>query len=216
MYRLHSFCQSGNCFKVAFALEALGQEWEPVAMDFNAFAAGSTRDPAWRESLNEMGEAPVLEVDGKRMTQSGAILLYLSRKHGALGGCNDDEQYEAMRWLFFDNHKFTSYFATWRFMKSFAPSAPDPTIAKWLKGRIDSALGIAEKHLASRPYIVGNEPTIADISMCAYLLYPKDEHGYDFGQSHPNIAKWLDRVRAIPGYKHPYDLLPGERVAPRW
>ena len=34
-----------------------------------------------------------------------------------------------LRWLFFDNHKFTSYFATWRFMKSFAakrPTRPSP------------------------------------------------------------------------------------------
>jgi glutathione S-transferase len=216
MYKLHCFAQSGNCFKVAFALEALKQRWEPVPMDFAAFAAGSTRDPKWREGVNEMGEAPVLEVDGKRLTQSGAILQYLARKHGALGGKDDDGNFEVQRWLFFDNHKFTSYFATWRFMKSFAPTAPDPVIEKWLRGRIDNALGIAEKHLAKRPYIVGNEPTIADMSMCAYLLYPKDEHGYDFGATHPNIAAWLNRVRAIPGFRDPYDMLPGERVAPRW
>jgi glutathione S-transferase len=216
MYKLHCFAQSGNCFKVAFALEALGQRWEPLPMDFAAFAAGATRDPAWRASTNEMGEAPVLEADGKRLTQSGAILLYLARKHGAFGGRNEDEAYEVMRWLFFDNHKFTSYFATWRFTKSFAATAPDPAIEKWLKGRIDNALGIAEKHLAKQPYIVGDAPTIADMSMCAYLLYPKDEHGCDFAATHPNIAAWLDRVRAIPGYKDPYGLLPGERVAPRW
>ena len=216
MYRLHSFSQSGNCFKVAFALEALGQQWEPVPIDFNAFAAGAMREPAWRDSVNEMGEAPVLEADGRRLTQSGAILLYLADRHRALGGRNDEEQYEVMRWLFFDNHKFTSYFATWRFTKSFAPSAPEPALAKWLRGRIDNALGIAEKHLAKQPYMVGGEPTIADISMCAYLLYPQDEHGYDFARSHPNIAKWLDRMRALPGYRDPYDMLPGDRVAPKW
>ena len=158
----------------------------------------------------------MLEVDGKRLTQSAAILQYLARKHGSLGGKNDDENFEVMRWLFFDNHKFTSYFATWRFMKSFAPTAPDPTVEKWLRGRIDNALGIAEKHLAKQPYIVGGAPTIADLSMCAYLLYPQDEHGYDFATTHPHIAAWLDRVRAIPGYKDPYELLPGQRVAARW
>ena len=216
MYKLHCFAQSGNCFKVAFALEAMGQRWEPVPMDFMAFANGSTRDPAWRESVNEMGEAPVLEVDGKRLTQSGAILTMLSRKHGAFAGRDEDEQFEVMRWLFFDNHKFTSFIATWRFMKSFAPTAPDPTLAKFIQGRINSALGIVDKHLANRPWIVGDAPTIADMSVCAYLLYPKEEHGFDLAQSHPNIANWLDRVRAIPGWRHPYELLPGERVAPRW
>ena len=216
MYKLHCFAQSGNCFKVAFALEAMKQRWEPLPMDFMAFAKGLTREPGWRESINEMGEAPVLETDGKRLTQSAAILLMLSRKHGAFGGRNEDEQFEVMRWLFFDNHKFTSYFATWRFMKSFAPTAPDPTVEKWIRSRIDGALAVAEKHLATQPYIVGDAPTLADLSMSAYLLYPKEEHGYDFAATHPNIAAWLGRVRAIPGWRDPYDLLPGQRVPPRW
>jgi len=216
MYRLHCFSQSGNCFKVAFCLEALRERWEPVPIEFQGFVAGATRDPAWRERTNEMGEAPVLDDGPRRLTQSGAILTYLADKHARFGGRNDDERYEVLRWLFFDNHKFTSYFATWRFMKSFAPAAPDPAIEKFLKTRIDGALGIAEKHLSRQPYIVGEAPTIADMSMCAYLFYPIEEHGYDFAKSHPAIAAWLDRVRAIEGWRDPYELLPGERVAPRW
>jgi glutathione S-transferase len=213
MYRLHGFCQSGNSFKVAFALDAMHQPWEAVFVDY--FHA-ATREASWRETVNEMGEAPVLEADGKRLTQSGAILTYLARKHGVLGGRGDDEQYEVLRWLFFDNHKFTSYFATWRFMKSFGAEAPGAEVTQFLKSRIDGNLAIVEKHLASRPYIVGDAPTIADISMCAYLLFPKEEHGYDFPATHPAIAAWLDRVRAIDGYRHPYDALPGERIAPKW
>ena len=34
MYKLHSFCQSGNCYKVALMLDVLGQRWEPVFVDF--------------------------------------------------------------------------------------------------------------------------------------------------------------------------------------
>jgi glutathione S-transferase len=213
MYRLHSFCQSGNSFKVAFALRAMRQPWEPVFVDF---MNGATRNPAWREQVNEMGEAPVLDDDGKRLTQSGAILLYLSRKHGLLGGGTEDEQQDVLRWLFFDNHKFTSYFATWRFMKSFGATPPEAAITQFLKMRIDGNLAIVEKHLAAQPYIVGDAPTIADISMCAYLLYPKEEHGYDFERTHPNIAAWLARVRRIDGFGEPYDVLPGQRIAPRW
>jgi glutathione S-transferase len=213
MYRLHGFCQSGNSFKVAFGLNAMHQAWQPMFVDF---MHGATRDPSWRDKTNEMGEAPVLDVDGKLLTQSGAILTYLAKKHAMLGGQGDDEQYEVLRWLFFDNHKFTSYFATWRFMKSFAAEPPGAEITKFLKSRIDGSLAIVEKHLAASPYIVGKAPTIADISMCAYLLYPKEEHGYDFGATHPMIAAWLDRVRAIDGYADPYDTLPGERIAPKW
>jgi glutathione S-transferase len=214
MYRLHGFCQSGNTFKVAFMLRALQQPWEAVFVDY--MKGGATRDPAWRDGTNEMGEAPVLDDGPKRLTQSGAILTYLARKHGAFGGNTEDEQLEVLRWLLFDNHKFTSYFATYRFMKAFGATAPDPAVLAFLKTRIDGAFAIADKHLATREYMVGNAPTIADISMCAYLCYPKEESGYDIPAQFPNIAKWLDRVRAIDGWASPYEVLPGERIAPKW
>jgi len=213
MYRLHCFSQSGNSFKVAFLLRALRQPWEPVFVDY---MHGATRDASWREGINEMGEAPVLDDGAKRLTQSGAIMTYLARKHGAFGGRDDDEQIEVLRWLLFDNHKFTSYFATYRFMKSFGPAAPDPVIMGWLKGRVDGAFAVAEKHLATRSFMVGDAPTIADISLCAYLCYPAEESGYDIPAQFPRIAAWLDRVRAIDGYAPPYEVLPGERILPRW
>jgi glutathione S-transferase len=135
MLKLYGFAQSGNTFKVAFLLRALGVPWQPVAMSFADFAGGKTRDPAWREGVNEMGEVPVLEDDrGRKITQSGVILTMLAAKHGKLGGKDDDERLEVLRWLFFDNHKFTNFFATWRFMKSFAAAAPDPAIAAFLVG----------------------------------------------------------------------------------
>ena len=112
MYRLHCFSLSGNCFKVAFLLRALGEPWEAVHVDY---LKGTTRDEGWRGQTNEMGEAPVLE-DGKLvLTQSGAILTYLAAKHGRYGGASDAERIEVLRWLLFDNHKFTSYFGSYRF-----------------------------------------------------------------------------------------------------
>jgi glutathione S-transferase len=213
MYRLHCFSQSGNSFKVAFFLRALHQPWEPVFVDY---MNGLTRDASWREQTNEMGEAPVFDDGPRRLTQSGAILTYLARKHGAFGGRDEDEQMEVLRWLLFDNHKFTSYFATYRFMKAFGAAAPDPTIMGWLKSRVDGVFGIVEKHLASRRFIVGDTPTIADFSMSAYLFYPAEESGYLLAQSHPNIAAWVQRMREIEGWAPPYEVLPGARILPKW
>jgi glutathione S-transferase len=213
MYRLHGFCQSGNTFKVAFLLRALAQPWEPVFVDF---MHGATRDAKWRESANEMGEVPVLD-DGKlRLTQSGSILTHLAKKHGAFGGTTDDEQREVLRWLFFDNHKFTSYFATYRFMKAFGPAVPDPAVMAWLRARLDNAFRIVEKHLEGRAFMVGNAATIADLSLCGYLYYPVEESGYEVAAHYPNIGAWLGRVQAVPGWAQPYDILPGERIAPKW
>ena len=217
MLKLHGFAQSGNTFKVAFLLRALGVPWQPVAMSFAEFAAGATRNPAWREGVNEMGEVPVLEDDAGRLTtQSGVILTMLAEQHGRFGGNNADEKREVLRWLFFDNHKFSSYFATWRFMKSFAAKAPDPAVAAFLKSRVDSAFFVVEKHLAARQHIVGDSLTIADMSLSGYLFYPADESGYVLEERFPNIAAWRDRLKTAPGWGDPYEVLPGERVAPKW
>jgi glutathione S-transferase len=213
MYRLHCFSQSGNCFKVAFLLRALHQPWDPVFVDF---MHGVTKDESWRRQSNEMGEVPVLDDGERRLTQSGSILGYLAEKHGAFGGSTAEERQEVLRWLFFDNHKFTSYFASYRFMKAFGAAAPDPAVMAWLKGRIDAAFHIVDGHLASRPFIVGGAPTIADFSLCGYLFYPKEESGYDIAPGYPHMAAWLARVRAIDGWASPYDILPGEQIPPKW
>jgi glutathione S-transferase len=213
MYRLHCFSLSGNCFKVAFLLRALGEPWEAVHVDY---LKGTTRDEGWRGQTNEMGEAPVLE-DGKLvLTQSGAILTYLAAKHGRYGGASDAERIEVLRWLLFDNHKFTSYFGSYRFAKSFAPTPPDPGVMKWLEGRIDTAYGIVNKHLETRPYIVGGAPTIADFSLSGYLFYPVEESGYDWPTRFPSIAAWVGRLKQVPGWALPYDVMPGGRIAPKW
>jgi glutathione S-transferase len=217
MLKLHGFSQSGNTYKVALMLQALGLPWEPVHVTFAEFAAGLTREPDWRSTRNAMGEVPILELeDGRLLTQSAAILLLLSERHGRFRGGSDEERYEVLRWLFFDNHKFTSYLATWRFMKAFAAAAPDPVLAKFFEGRIANAFGIVEQQLARQDWIAGAQPTIADMSLCGYLFFPTEEHGIDIGARYPAIAAWLGRVRTLPGWKPPYEMLPGERIAPRW
>ena len=213
MYRLHGFCQSGNTFKVAFLLRALEQSWEPVFVDF---MHGVTREAKWRETENEMGEVPILEDGSRRLTQSGVILSYLARKHGAFGGTTEDEQQEVLRWLLFDNHKFTSYFASYRFMKAFGATAPNPSVMAWLRGRLDNAFTIVNKHLEGRSFMVGHAPTIADFSLCGYLFYPLEESEYAVEPRFPHIQSWLARIQSLPGWAHPYEILPGERIPPRW
>ena len=213
MYRLHGFCQSGNTFKVAFLLRALNQPWEPVFVDY---MNGVTRSDAWREQANEMGEVPVLDDGDRRLTQSGLILTYLSRKHGAYEGGSEDEKLEVLRWLLFDNHKLTSYFASYRFMKSFGAAAPDSAVMAWLRTRLDNAFGIVNKHLAGRSFVAGQNPTIANISLCGYLFYPQEESGYEIAAKFPHVQAWLERLRALQGWANPYDILPGERIAPKW
>jgi glutathione S-transferase len=158
----------------------------------------------------------VLEDGDRKLTQSGAILTYLAAKHGRFGGATDDERLEVLRWLLYDNHKFTSYFGTYRFSKAFAPTPPVPEVMAWLKTRIDVSYGVVNKHLEESRFLVGSEPTIADFSMSAYLFYPVEESGHDYGARYPSIAAWIERLKAVPGWAPPYDVLPGARIAPKW
>ena len=79
----------------------------------------------------------------------------------------------------------------------------------FLKGRIDGSLAIVNKRLASHTYLLGERPTIADVSLTAYLYYPAEEFGFDIGKDHPAIAAWRERIKALPGWAHPYDIMPG-------
>lgn len=213
MYRLHCFGQSGNSFKVAFLLRALGQPFEAFHVDF---LNGATRQPDWRAEHNEMGEAPVLEDGDVVLTQSGAILTYLAKKHGRFGGRNEAEQLDVLRWLLFDNHKFTSYFATYRFAKSFGPTEPDPAVMKFLLGRIEAAFNVVDLHLARQDWMVGQAPTIADFSLSGYQFYPVEESGLDIAQRWPHIGAWAERLKALPGWAPPYEVMPGGQMPPRW
>ena len=86
----------------------------------------------------------------------------------------------------------------------------------WLKGRFEGAFNIIDKHLATRDYMVGDAPTIADFSLCGYMFFPQAESGVDLAASYPNIAAWAERLKQIPGWADPYSLMPGERIAARW
>jgi glutathione S-transferase len=86
----------------------------------------------------------------------------------------------------------------------------------FLKTRIDGACGIVDKHLSGRKYLVGATPTIADFSLSGYVFFPVEESGYDIEDCFPAIAAWRRRLQAIPGWADPYDVLPGERIAPKW
>ena len=57
------------------------------------------------------------------------------------------------------------------------------------------------------PRTAADRPTIADISMCGYLYFD-DEIGLDWEQ-YPHVDAWLQRIKQLPNWKHPYDLMPG-------
>ncbi len=203
--KLHCFGESGNSYKAALALEMSGLEWEPVFVDF---FNGQTRTPEYRAEVNEMGEAPVL-IDGEfRISQSGAIQAYVTEKSGKFGGRTREETYDILRWVLWDNHKLSSMAGMTRFLINFLPEEHrNPDVIAFNQGRLKAAYQVLNAHLEGRDWVVGDGVTYADLSCCGYLYYP-EPFGFDRAEW-PHIDAWLTRLSEQPGWKHPYDLMPG-------
>jgi len=207
-YRLHYFPESGNSYKLALMLTLCGQEFEPVWTDFGS---GVTWTAEWRQAVNPMGEIPVLEEDGVKLTQTAPILLRLADRFCRFQGTGKAARYEVLRWLFWDNQKLSGFMAMYRYRRAFTPGT-DPKVLDFMRGRVDDFLGIVERRFEGQPFVAGDEPTVADLSMTGYLVFPKHESGYDLAASHPAVDAWLQRVAALTGWRAPYDLLPGKRL----
>ncbi|SDN53417.1 glutathione S-transferase [Lutimaribacter pacificus] len=201
--KLHCFGESGNAYKAALPLELSGLDWEPVYVDF---FGGAARSPEFR-AMNVMGEAPVLEDGDLRLTQSGAIQQYVTDKSGRFGG-TPDQKYEVLRWVLWDNHKLSSMAGATRFLMNFLPENKRPAeVIAFNQGRLKAAYHTLDAHLEGRDWIVGDGPTNADFSCCGYLFYP-EPFGFERTEWR-NIDRWLSNIQGLPGWKHPYDLMPG-------
>ena len=201
-YQLYCFAQSGNAYKAALMLNLCGAAWAPHFVDF---FNGETRGEAYRR-INPMGEVPVLDHGGKILTQSGIILDYLAEQFGKFGAADGDERREIWRWILFDNHKLTANIATYRFLLRFAKTGETP-VTTFLHGRAKAALKVLNQHLEGRDFVAADRPTIADLSLVGYLFWPEE---FDVSWTdYPAIGAWLKRIEVLPGWVHPYELMPG-------
>lgn len=209
-YQLYCFAQSGNAYRVALMLNLIGADWKPIWVDF--FKGGESRSAKFRTEINEMGEVPVLVHGEKKLAQSGVCLTYLAERSGRFLPDGEDARLECLRWLLFDNSKVGGYLGAYRFLRNFGP-ARDPGAEAFLKGRIANSLAILDKRFDTAPFLLGDKPTIADISLTSYMYYPPDEFGFDIAKDCPAIGAWMKRMKALPGWGHPYDLMPGYPLA---
>jgi glutathione S-transferase len=158
-----------------------------------------------------MGEVPVLEHGELCLSQSGVILDYLAQRFRDFGPASEAERREVLRWMFWDNHRLTSYIATLRYLLKFVPEEKtDQAVVAWLTQRSGRALQTLDRHLFTNEWLAADRLTIADLSCVGYLYYDH-EFGHDL-TAYPNIERWRQAIAAQPGWKHPYDLMPGHPI----
>jgi len=199
--KLYCFGESGNAYKAALTMALSGYDWTPVFVDF---FHGGARAPEFL-AVNEMGEVPVFVEGDVTLTQSCVIQLHVAEKTGKLLA---EDRNEMLRWMFWDAQKGSGQQGSLRFLMNFLPEEKRPAQAiGWLSGRVMAAITTLERHLTGREWMVGDAPSLADTACCGYLFYP-EYFGFE-REKFPAIDAWLTRIAALPGWKHPYDLMPG-------
>jgi glutathione S-transferase len=204
--RLYDYAASGNCYKVRLLLALLDRPWERVPIDI--FAGDTLTDEY--AAVNPLRETPVLELDsGHRIAQSNAILWYLGEGTQFLP-VTGLARAEIAQWLFFEQEHVTSGIGSARFRVLTGRDAAG------LPGRLATAakaLDVLEAYLGEREYVLGADPTIADISIFAYTHVAPDA-GMDLGRF-PAVSAWLGRVESLPRFiddfmPYPDNARPGQ------
>jgi len=189
---------SGHAYKVRQALVLLGVEHRYRHVDLNV--PHSERQPDFL-SASPYGEVPVLVTNNGVLAQSDAILLKLARETGQLDGGDLDR---STQWLFWEANRIGFSLANLRHELRFT-SKPDLGVAAMLRQRTVVDLDRLNEELDARTFVLGELLSIVDIACSAYLNFAS-EVDVELTQW-PAVLCWLDRLREVPGWEHPYDLM---------
>ncbi|GAB0061766.1 glutathione S-transferase [Pseudomonas syringae ICMP 11293] len=195
MYKVYGDYNSGNCYKVKLMLNLLGSEYEWVPVDI---LNGETQTPAFLEK-NPNGKIPVLELeDGTCLWESNAILNFLADGSSYLPS-EPRLRTQVLQWQFFEQYSHEPSVAVARFIQ-FYLGLPAERMADYraMQKAGYRALAVMEQQLDRTPFLVGENFSIADIALYAYT-HVAHQGGFDLAP-YTGIRRWLDRVKAQPGY----------------
>jgi glutathione S-transferase len=197
--RLYDYAASANCYKVRLLLAQLGLNYERIPVDI--FAGETLGDDF--AARNPARETPVLEVDGRHLPESGAILAYLAEGTDLLPA-DPWERAQALRWLLFEQTQVMGTIGGLRFRVLTGRLDADAPAAAARRAAARSALEILDRHLADRTFLAADRYTIADIAVFGYAHVAGDA-GIDL-DDHPSVQRWIRAVAATPGFMN--DLAP--------
>lgn len=191
MIRLHHVAQTRS-FRVLWMLEELGLDFELVP---HSFFDRSLRDPAYL-ALSPAGRVPALEIDGRTLCESGAIVQYLAETRGQLGGA-PDERPDWLEWLHYAE-TVGSHVAnlTQHHIMLRDPAMRSPTVMRLEAKRLEKTLEGIERRMAG-DWLLASGFSAADIAVSYGALIGQRFVALD---RLPRVAAWLDRIAARPGF----------------
>ncbi len=211
--QLYSF-PTPNGVKASIMLEETGLPYE-------AHTVNIMKNETWGPeflSLNPNGKIPaIVDPDGPGgkpfgLFESGAILVYLGDKTGKLLSKDPAERYETLQWVFFQMAGIGPMFGQLGFFHKFAGKAiEDKRPLERYRDETKRLLGVLEKRLEGRDWIMGSDFTIADVSMIGWVraigtFYEATELvGLD---RMPRVNDWLKRALARPAVERGLNIPP--------
>lgn len=206
MLTLFDYLPSQNAWKVRQLLNHLGRPYRTVAV---GIFQGEGRTAAYRQ-VNPTGKVPAIQLDdGRTLAESNAILAYLADGTAYLPS-DAFARAKVHQWLSFEQEHVEMTIGSLRYWTMTGKIAKRPQAL--VDGKRDASrrtLQILDGQLALRPFIAGDDYTIADMSVFAYASRA-GEAGLSL-DPFPHIRAWIARVRAQDGFLetvHSYSIDP--------
>lgn len=208
-FTLSGIWLSGPTYKVALMLALSGEPFHYTHLNLRA---GEHKQPGYR-ARQRFGQVPLLEdaQNGRCLSQAAAILEYLADMTNRFGGATLDERLAIREWLYWDYDRLTPGVYRSRGVKLGFRSVSQAVAEAWYEEGC-AGLQVLEEHLAGREWMTGEMPGIADIDIYGVVHYAP-AGGFRM-HDYPAVSAWAQRMRALPGFGDPEELLPREsRVA---
>jgi glutathione S-transferase len=154
---------------------------------------------------NRYGKVPVLQHRGLTIVQSNVILSYLAQTTGHFEGKTEQDRWTAREWIDWESDAISNV-AKVRHYSRFRQV--DPAVMAYFRPPAEAALSFVDKSLKGRDWLVGDSPTIADIGCWGRMVFMA-EGGMNI-ENWPDLLAWSNRLKAMPGFALPYDLIPSK------
>jgi glutathione S-transferase len=204
-FTLYGSPHSLPTYKVALMLRLSGAAF---SFRYVSFQKRMHRTPEFL-ALSRWGQVPVLVDDGRVHLQSAAIVEHLAETLGRFQGADGATCQSVREWLYWDvDVLFPPVFGCYGAQlgqRGLLPISVDPVIADYHRRRAETALGVLDAHLARGLHLCAAEPTIADVFCCGDIAFA-EVCAFDLNRW-TNVAGWAQRMKSLPGFKAPFDLL---------
>lgn len=198
--KIYGDVRSGNCYKLKLMCALLELPYEWVNIDI---LKGETRSETFL-ALNPNAQIPICVTDdGDVLTESNAILFYLAQD-SRYWPQSAIPQTRVLEWQFFEQYSHEPTIAVARFIRLYQnmPEHRKQEYQQKLKAGY-RVLAQMEQPLQSNQFLVGDQCSIADISLFAYT-HVADEGGFDLS-GFPSINDWISRVQSLPSFVSMHD-----------